>query len=163
MSVLVDTSFLITLFDDTREHHKIAKKYYKHFLDNGITIYLSPIVVAEFHQMQSIVDIVGSGNFMQLPFNYLDGIAAADIAYKLGGVERKRDGTNPKYKDDLKLIAQAENHKISFIITEDKSTLARYVERLNEAKVLGTHCITLKEGFELTWFNGGQSTLDMGE
>lgn len=161
MSVLVDTSFLITLFDDKREHHKTAKKYYKHFIDKGIVMLLSPVVIAEFHQMQSIVDVIGSGNFKVEPFNYLDGISAADIAFKLGGVERKRDGTNPKYKDDLKLIAQADNNKVDFIITEDKSTLARYIERLNEAKVLNTKCIILKDGFELSWFNGGQSSLNV--
>lgn len=162
LSVLVDTSFLITLFDDKRKHHKTAKKYYKHFIAKNITMLLSPIVISEFHQMQSIIDIMGSGNFKVEPFNYHDGIAAADIAFKLGGVERKRDGSNPKYKDDLKLIAQADNNKIDFIITEDDSTLARYIKRLNDAKVLETKCILLKDGFEQSWFNGGQSTLDVG-
>ena len=161
LSVLVDTSFLITLFDDKRTHHKVAKKYYKYFLGHSITMYLSPIVVAEFHQMQSIVDIVGSGNFILLPFNYPDGMNSADIAYKLGGVERKRDGTNPKYKDDLKIISQAQTNEITFIITEDDSTLARYCKRLQDAKVLGTKVITLSGGYDESWFNGGQSSLDV--
>lgn len=158
-SVLVDTSFLITLYDDSRTHHKTAKKYFKYFLGRSITLHLSTIVIAEFHQMQSIIDVVGSGNFIILPYNYEDSMKTADIAYQLGGVERKRDGSNPKYKDDLKLIAQAQCHEIDFIITEDSSTLARYCERLSKAGVLSTKPIILSEGYDESHFNNGQASL----
>jgi hypothetical protein len=159
LSVLVDTSFLISLYDDTRPNHKVAKKYHKYFIKHSIVMCLSPIVIAEFHQMQSIVDVVGSGNYRIIPFNYDDGLNSADIAYKLGGVSRKRDGTNPKYKDDLKLIAQTVTEDISFIITEDKSTLARYCTKLQSAKVLNTKVIVLSDAYDESWFNGGQATL----
>ena len=158
-SVLVDTSFLITLYDDSRTHHKIAKKYFKYFLGHSITLRLSTIVIAEFHQMQSIIDVVGSGSYIILPYNFEDAMKTADIAYQLGGVERKRDGTNPKYKDDLKLIAQAQCHDLDFIITEDASTLARYCARLSKAGVLNTKPIILSEGYDESHFNNGQTSL----
>jgi hypothetical protein len=163
LSALADTSYLITLFDDSRPHHKVAKKYYRYCLDNSVTLYLSAIVVSEFHQMQSIVDIVGSGNFRMLPFNYDDGLQAADVAYQLGGVERKRDGTNPKYKDDLKLIAQARVNEIDFILTEDESTLVRYCKRLSDAGLLKAAPIVMSAGFDASPFNDGQSALSVDD
>lgn len=51
-SVLIDTSFLITLADDTRPNHEVAKKYYKDFIRRGITMRLSTIVISEFQQVQ---------------------------------------------------------------------------------------------------------------
>lgn len=46
--VLIETSFLITLADNSRKHHDAARKYWRPFLENQIPIFLSAIVVAEF-------------------------------------------------------------------------------------------------------------------
>lgn len=160
-SVLVDTSFLISLFDPERPHHSIAKKYYKYFIRNSIDMHLSVIVIAEFNQVQPIADVMSSGNFIPLPFNFEDSLKTSDVAYQLGGVERKRDGSNPKYKDDLKLLAQASCNNIDFIITEDESTLARYCERLSKGGIISLSSIVLAKGFDVSSFNGGQSSLDV--
>lgn len=157
-SVLVDTSYLITLFNKERANHDAALKYHKYFLKQSIKMYLSPVVVSEFQQMQSIVDIVNTGNFIQLPYNYEDAIKTAEIAYNLGGTDRRGDG-NPKYKDDLKLMAQAEFNEIDYIITEDEATLARYCEKLSNAGMFKPTVIIVKNGFDASLFNGGQSAL----
>lgn len=157
-SVLIDTSFLISLYDTTRTNHKAALKYHKYFIENGITMYLPTIVVSEFHQKQPITDIYASGDYITLPFNYEDAVATADIAYQLGGLER-RDENTAKRKDDLKLIGQARNKKITYIITDDERTLARYCKRLSEAKLLECKIIVLGDGFDSSILNGGQKSL----
>jgi predicted nucleic acid-binding protein len=158
--VLVDTSFLITLFDDARPNHKVAKHYYKYFLDNGIELYLSTIVIAEFNQGQPISSVLGTGNFIALPFNIDDAIRTSEIAFQMGGVEKRGHG-NPKYKDDIKLIAQADGWKIDFIITEDKSTLARYCENLKKGSIISTEAITIIDGYDTSRFNNGQTSLSV--
>lgn len=62
-SVLIDTSFLITLFDNSRPNHEVAKKYYKYFIDNNIDMYLSAIVASEYEYKDSIDPILDTGNF----------------------------------------------------------------------------------------------------
>ena len=37
-SVLLDTSFLISLVDASRENHDKAKEFYKYFIDNKIEV-----------------------------------------------------------------------------------------------------------------------------
>lgn len=41
--VLLDTSFLITLAGKNRAHHETARRYWQHFLENQIPIFLSSI------------------------------------------------------------------------------------------------------------------------
>ena len=41
VSVLLDTSFLISLVDNTRTNHAIAAQYYKHLLLHECSMYLS--------------------------------------------------------------------------------------------------------------------------
>ena len=47
-SVLLDTSYLITLVDANRPHHAIATQYYRHLIKSDVPIYFSAIVAAEF-------------------------------------------------------------------------------------------------------------------
>ena len=158
-SVLVDTSFLITLYDDARESHDIAKKYFKFFLNNNIKLYLSTIVMAEFHQGQSIVDLLESGNYVPLPYNPEDAIETALIAFNLEG--KKREVGRAQYRDDLKLMGQAKANNISFIVTADESTLAKYCRSLTSvgASIFPPKVIVLKDGFDSSHFNNGQKNL----
>jgi hypothetical protein len=156
-SVLVDTSFLIVWANPEAEHHEVAKKYYKMFLSQGYTLCLSTIVIAEFHQKQSIVDVLSTENFQIVPYNIDTAIATADMHHKLGSGARV--GGQAEFKDDVKLIAQAELSKIGFIITNDASTLHKYCEKLRNAGLLKTQSICLSDGFDSAWFTGGQKSL----
>lgn len=161
-TVIVDTSFLINLFDDTKTQHQIAKKYYEFFLKNSIDMLLSPIVVAEFHQGQSILDVLSTQNFMPLPYNLQDGIKSAESAFNIGGGKRSgRDGSNPKYMDDIKIIGQAVTNDVDFIITADTKTLKRYCDKLNTGNFLGAKAIDINEAFDSSIFNGGQTSLNI--
>jgi hypothetical protein len=161
-SVLIDTSFLITLYaakieEADRKNQSVAKKYFRYFLDNSIRMLLSTVVVSEFQQMQPIVDIVNSGNYIILPYNYEDAVATADIAYNVDGVIR--GSGRAEFKDDLKLMGQAKAENIDFLITEDSSTLAKYCEKLTKAGMFKTRVITLESGFDNSHFANGQKSL----
>jgi len=80
-SVLLDTSFLITLFDDgSRANHDNAKKYYKYFIENKIDMYISTIVASEYSQKEAISEILDTGNFITATFNMADGILTGEFA-----------------------------------------------------------------------------------
>ena len=59
--ILIDTSFLITLADKSRKHHDAARKYWRHFLENQIPIFLSTIVVSA---VALVVILFFPGGFM---------------------------------------------------------------------------------------------------
>lgn len=161
-SVLVDTSFLITLYaaktgDGERKNHSVAKKYFKYFLENSMHLILSTIVISEFQQMQPVVDLINSGNYVTLPYNYDDAIATAEVAYNVDGVIR--GSGRAEFKDDLKLMGQVKAQNIDFIITEDDSTLVKYCKKLIKAGMFKTKIILLKDGFDDSHFANGQKSL----
>lgn len=158
-SILVDTSYLIALYDDSKSNHSTAKKYFKYFISNSIKIFLSTIVISEFQQGQSILDLINSGNYIVLPFNYDDALKTAELAFNLGGQNRQKGETIAKQKDDIKILGQAKSHNIDFIITEDISTMARYAELLSSAGFFKTKIIKVSEKFDSSWFNAGQTSL----
>jgi len=68
---VLDTGFFISLVDGNRPCHEAARGYYRHFLENGITMFLPTVVVAEFAIKQPIADLP-LRNFRVLPFNLDD-------------------------------------------------------------------------------------------
>lgn len=162
-TVLVDTGFLITLYDnrEERKNHKIAKRYFKYFLAHGIVMRLSTIVASEYHQKASVIDILASSNYMPLAFNILDSLKVSDVAHSLGNEARSGVGARAEFKDDLKLIAQVIENDIDYVITEDEGTLAKYCRRLRKAGILKAQVIVLSEGYDESPFNNGQASLDL--
>ena len=57
ISVLLDTSFLISLVDRNRVNHNTAVLYYKLLLEQQTPIYFSSIVAAEIAIKQPITDL----------------------------------------------------------------------------------------------------------
>jgi len=56
-SVLLDTSFLISLSDPTRTYHTVAGQYYRECVHRQVPMYLSAIVISEFQVKQAINDL----------------------------------------------------------------------------------------------------------
>jgi hypothetical protein len=103
-SVLLDTSFLISLVDGSRLHHRVAVKYYQFLLGRQIPMYFSAIVAAEFGVKQSITDLPLK-NFRSIPFNVPHGQVAGVLWNDLNPYE---SGVSRRVaRDDVKLIAQA--------------------------------------------------------
>lgn len=146
--VVVDTSFLITLGSAGRENHATGRRYWKHFAETGMPIFLSSIVVSEFHLKQKLPpEILRS--CVILPFNWDDAIKAAEIDFRT----LERDGVSRSViKDDVKIIAQAIVKDAAYVITDDKNSFHRYAERAKEQGEACFKSISLAEGFDRSHF-----------
>lgn len=154
-SVLLDTSFLISLSDPVRVHHAAAVQYYKECVHRQVPMYLSTIVISEFQVKQAINDLP-LRNFVVLPFN-------VDHAMRCGLIIRQmtRDPEDDRVrvKDDFKLLAQCDCEAMSHLISEDASTLAKYLDRARDAGLATTKVVLLRDGFDAAWFENGQARL----
>jgi hypothetical protein len=149
-SVLLDTSFLISLVHPVRLHHNVARQYYIHMLQNEIPMYLSTIAASEFCVKQPITDLPLK-TLHPLQFSVPHGQKAAALFSLLG----PRDEGDQRHvvRDDIKIIAQASHESIEFVLTEDKKTLHKYCERLRTAGHIQTRTILLINGFDANAFN----------
>lgn len=150
-SVLLDTSFLITLVNDQRPNHETAKQYFRHMLQSDVPMYLSAVAAGEFAVKQPVTDLPLS-DFRILHFNLAHGQQAAKLTNALK-VARDAGDSRAAVSDDLKLMAQANHEQIGIILTEDASTLHKYCERLRSSGHLQTRSVTLREGFDPHVFN----------
>ncbi len=154
-SVLLDTSFLISLSSQDRPHHGTAVRYYRECIDRQVPMLLSTIAVSEFSVKQSINDLPNR-NFIVLPFNVDHAMACGLLsreADKNAGEDRVR------VKDDFKLIAQCQCEGVTHVLTEDASTLTKYLDRLRSLGRLEARPVLLREGFDAAWFENGQGRL----
>lgn len=73
----------------------------------------------------------------------------------------QRDGGDDRVavKDDFKLLAQMACESITHILTEDSSTLVKYLARLADQGALSAQAIVLADGFSASWFHRGQKLL----
>lgn len=156
--VLLDTSFLISFVDPTRGNHQVALRYFRHFVDEGIPMFLSTIVASEFQLGQPVEDLPLDA-IIPLPFNLEDAIAAGSLDFTAhkGEAGTQRDAL----KDDFKILGQAKAQDIAFVITEDARTLYRYAIRLRAMRRLSTQAIKLVDGFDKSHFDPlGQHDFD---
>ncbi|OYQ34006.1 hypothetical protein CHU92_12265 [Flavobacterium cyanobacteriorum] len=89
-SVLLDTSFVISLVDDSRVNHQKAVQFYKYFIENKIAMILSSIVTSEFCTKQDIADLP-LNNFKPLPFNIPDSYHISSL---FDDIYKNRDRQN---------------------------------------------------------------------
>jgi len=147
--VLLDTSFLITLADKNRKHYETARRYWRHFLENQIPIFLSTIVVSEFCIKQEIpADILRC--CVVLPFNWEDAQKAAKLNWQRlrpAGIERDA------LKDDIKIIAQAAVADAEFAVTDDTESFYRYCRAFKDAGEVNFKVIKLDDGFDRALFD----------
>ncbi len=157
--VLIDTSFFITLADSNRKHNEAARRYWRHFLESQIPIYLSTIVASEFCVKQEIpADILRC--CVVLPFNWEDAQKAAKLDWKRlrpKGVERDA------LKDDIKIIAQAVVIDAEFVITDDQDTFFAYCKAFKDSGEVQFKPIKLEDGFDRAFFDpNGQRDFEDG-
>lgn len=144
-SVLLDTSFLISLVDASRENHNKAKEFYKYFIDNKIAMVLSAIVTSEFCIKQPITDLP-LANFRPLPFNIPDSYHISSLfEEKFKNV--KNDISRVSVKDDYKIVSQCNFNKITYLITEDEA-LYNLLNSLCLEKDISFKPLLLQDGYE---------------
>lgn len=116
---------------------------------------LSTIVISEFQVRQPINDLA-MRNFMVLPFNIEHAMACGLL---IRAQERDADDDRVRVKDDFRLIAQCQCDDISHVLSEDASTLAKYIDRHRSTGQIATWCVLLRDGFDASWFENGQARL----
>ena len=154
-SVLLDTSFLISLSDPTRAHHGVALAYYRECVRRQLPMYLSTIVISEFQVKQAINDLP-LRNFVVLPFN-VDHAMRCGLIIRQMARDPEDDRVRVKY--DFKLLAQCDCEAISHLISEDASTLGKYLDRARDSGLATAEVVLLKDGFDAAWFENGQTRL----
>ena len=155
--VVLDTSFLITLADPVRDHHQAAKRYWKHFLEQGIPVFLPTIVVSEFCRKQEIPSEIRQ-SCVPLPFNWEEAIKAAEMDITL--FDRQGE-SRAALKDDVKIISQGIINDAQWLITDDSNSFYRYASTLQQAGKSPCKPIKLEDGFDLSFFEpDGQRNLD---
>ncbi|MCI0674688.1 MAG: hypothetical protein L0Y42_02800 [Phycisphaerales bacterium] len=146
--VVADTSFLITLADPKRQHHKSARQYWRHFTENAIPLFLPTIVVSEFYIKQEIPpDVLRA--CVVLPFNWDDAVKAARIDFSK---QERTDGQRDALKDDVKIMAQAIVKDAAWIITDDSQSLYKLALALRDSGASGVQPIKLEDGFDKSLF-----------
>lgn len=154
-SVLLDTSFLISFSDPARPHHQSALRYYRECIQRQVPLFLSTIAISEFQVRQAINDLP-LRNFVVLPFNVDHAMACGLL---LRGTARDAADDRVRVKDDFKLMAQCQCEGITHLLSEDAGTLAKYMHRAQQTTFGGTQVVLLKDGFDVSWFENGQSRL----
>lgn len=147
-SVLLDTCFLISFVDKLRPNHENAIGFYKYFIENKISMYLSSIVVSEFSIKQSIEDLPLE-DFRSLSYNIPDSYASVSIYNEMMN-DKPEGACRNCIKDDYKLTGLCEFNKIDYLITEDR----RFFDKLNQFKKKGAISFTplfLPTGFEVSF------------
>lgn len=155
ISILLDTSYLITLADPARPHHTVAVQYLREALTRGCPLYLSAIAVSEFQVKQAVTDLP-LRNFHVLPFNIDHAMTAGQL---MRGLHRDQGDDRVSFKDDIKLIGQMVCESITHLLTEDHNLAAKYLARLSNAGQINAQAILLADGFDAAWFDGGQRRL----
>lgn len=143
-SILLDTCFLISFVDDTRTYHNNALAYYKYFIEEGISMYLSSIVSSEFSIKQPLEDLPLS-SFKTISFNIPDGYATSKI-YNEFSKEKSTGVCRSCVKDDIKLLGLCEFNNIEYIITEDKKFYDKLV-KLKKDGIIKVNPIFTPDGF----------------
>ncbi len=163
MQVSLDTSFLISFADPTRPHHAAALEYFRHCLAERFPMWISTVAAGEFEVGQPIEDLPLQ-NFRIQPYNLPHARKAATLFRAAragaGAQESRRIIVN-----DLKILAQAEEDGIPFVIPEDENTLSRMAERLRANGLLAVRVLLLRDGFlpeNLTNAGGVQISLPVG-
>ena len=147
--VVLDTSFLITLAGSARANHQTARRYWRHFTETGIPLFLPTIVVSEFHVRQVIPPEIVCACVV-LPFNWDDAVKAAALDFSR--MERG-DESRDALKDDVKIIAQAAVKDAAFVITDDSKSLYKFAQQLAATGQVAFRPIKLDDGFDRSFFD----------
>ena len=159
VSVLVDVSFLAAFVDAGRPHHGAAMAFYRYCVAQRVPLFLSTVVAEQFARRQPVLDLP-LATMRVLPYNLPHAVKAAELGGLPGG-EKGAEAGLPV--DDLRLLAQAAVENIAFVASEHGRGLHRACLRLRQAGLLRVETIALADGFDPSWFTGGQRELRFGE
>jgi predicted nucleic acid-binding protein len=143
--VSLDTSFLISFANPTRDNHATAQAYFRHCVERGIPMWISTVVAGEFAVKQSFTDLPLK-QFLLQPYNLTHALTAADFVRAIKEMATETDRRTVVI-NDLKILAQAEREEIKVVLAEDKNTMWRLATSLREKGKLNARVLLLKDGF----------------
>lgn len=157
-SVLLDTSFIITLLLRTRPHHAIAVGYFKYFLEEGFQLLFSTIALAEYLHKGTTEELPLTEMHL-LTFTWEHAKKCAELDFS---AHREKADDRQAVKDDFKLLAQAAVEGCGFVITDDANTLFKYARRLRADGKISFRAVKLEDGFDVSFVNeNGQGDLPL--
>ncbi|WP_218962244.1 PIN domain-containing protein [Sphingobacterium sp. 1.A.4] len=119
-SILLDNSFVTRLLKRDDEYHDNVVKYYEYFLNKGIVMYLSSIVVSEYSVADDPDNLLSLKTFRLLEFDYNDAKISGEFYSYLKGDNTLRDTIERKVIiNDLKIFAQIQSRGIDAFISKD--------------------------------------------
>ena len=158
VSVLLDVSFLAAFVDAGRPHHGAAMAFYRYCVAQRVPLFLSTVVAEQFARRQPVTDLP-LATMRVLPYNLPHAVKAAELSGTPAGAGEP-DAALPA--DDLRLLAQAAVENIAFVASGPGRGLHRACARLRQAGLLRVEAIALADGFDPSWFTGGQRELRFG-
>lgn len=133
-SVILDTSFMIRLLNESEQLHPNALKYFKYFLEQEIAMYFSTISIAEYCVKGDFEDLPFK-NIRILPFNIFHAREAGKFAKILFEARTKGLIDIPDrliIPNDSKLFAQGSfENDIRYFVTADSKS-KKNIEILRE-------------------------------
>ena len=143
-SVLLDSSFCIRLLKSDADFHKNTVDYFEYFLENGIEMYLSTIVVSEYAVGDDPDNLLSLNTFRLLEFDYADAKFAGKFLSTLRNLGKFGDfGDRKVVINDIMLFSQIHNRKIDAFITKDRKSLAKMIQPLSDSYSLNFEFIDL--------------------
>lgn len=143
-SVVLDSSFCIRLLKADADFHQNAVDYFEYFLENGIEMYLSTIVVSEYAVGDNPDNLLSLNVFRLLEFDYADAKIAGEFLATLRNLGKFGDfGDRKVVINDIKLFAQIQNRKIDAFLTKDRKSLVKMTEPLRKSHNLKFEFIDL--------------------
>ncbi|VTQ00309.1 hypothetical protein [Sphingobacterium daejeonense] len=116
-SVLLDNSFVTRLLKGDDPLHQNVVNYYEHFLNNGVVMYLSTIVVSEYSVADDPINLLSLKTFRLLEFDYQDAKLSGELYKALKDNNEARNSIERKVIiNDLKLFAQIQARGIESFI-----------------------------------------------
>lgn len=159
-SVLLDTSFLLRLLSREDSLYKNADAFFRHFLENGITMKVSTVAVGEFCVHNSLSEFP-LRNVQILPYNFPHAVIAGRFAHILYELRERGDiVASPRaiIPNDVKQLAQAQfESDIRYFVTADSSSFKKYTQHISKEEELTYEHLDIREVDYTNFF----ATLDL--
>lgn len=144
-SVVLDTSFLVALTISDRPNHEVAVRYFQHWVESCVQMYIPMIVYTEYLAYTDKIPDYILRRVIVKSF----GLEEAEISAR---IQRERvivrgDDGQPRavFKDDIKIIGSACAIGALAIAHDDDSTMSKYINnaatKIKDAKRLRSICI----------------------
>ena len=128
-SVLLDTSFFIRLLKKDDPLQQNAMDYFRYFLENGYTLKISTIAIAEFCTKGDLEDLP-LRNMLVLPFNLNHAVNAGElgeIAFRIRSQRQINVTPRAVVPNDTKMFAQADlENDVHYFVSADSEAYKVY-------------------------------------